>query len=80
MLVHRERDFQFRPDAIDARDQNRFARSRKVRREQATKAATFSENLRPVRSPNERLNSPLKLIAKIDIHARSRVRFLFHFL
>ena len=33
VLVHRERDFQFRPDAIDAGDQNRFAHSGETREE-----------------------------------------------
>ena len=80
VLVHRECDFQFCADTIDTCNQNRFAHSRKVRREQAAKAADFSEDLKPVRLSNKRLNSSLKLIAEIDIHARSRVRFLFHFL
>ena len=53
MLVHRERDFQLRANAIDARDQNGIAHCAEVRAKQTAKAADFSQYLRPVRLPDE---------------------------
>src|SRR5205823_13532918 len=53
VLVHCERDFQFRPNTIDARDEYRFVHSVKVRRKQTAKAAEFSKHLHAVRSLDE---------------------------
>src|SRR5437762_4713254 len=73
MLVHRERDFQLRANAIDARDQNGIAHCAEVRAKQTAEAADFSEHVRPVRLLNERLNAALEFVAKIDIYARRSV-------
>src|SRR5580765_7363657 len=73
VLVHGKRDFQFRPDAIDTRDQDRFTHSGKVWREQAAEAADFSKHLRAVRLPDKGLNSPLESIPKIDIYTGASV-------
>jgi len=73
MFVHRERDFQFRPNAIDAGHKNRLTHSCKIRAKQSAEAADFAEHLRPMRSPNECLNLAFQSIAKIDINARARV-------
>ena len=49
VLVHREGNFQFRADAIDARDQDRIAHPRKLCAKESAEAADFSEHLRSVR-------------------------------
>ncbi len=43
--IHRKGDLQFRPDAVDAADQDRLAHSGKVRREQAAEAADLARAL-----------------------------------
>src|SRR5205085_9884752 len=68
VLVHRERDFQFRADAIDARNQNRIAHAGKFRAEQSTEAPDLSEHSWSMRLPDERLDAALELVAKINIH------------
>ena len=77
VFVQRESDFQFRPDAVDARDQHRLAHSEKFGAEQSAEAADFPEHLRAVRLPDERLDPALQPVAKIDIDAGARVGF-FH--
>src|SRR5262249_52153627 len=77
VLVQCERDLEFRPDAIGARDENWIVHSGKIRAKQTAKAADFSENLRAVRLADERLDSPFQLVAKIDIDPGARVS-LFH--
>ena len=57
--VHGEGDLQFRPDAIDARDQHRLAHPGKIRREQAAEAADLPEHFRTVRLPNESVDFAL---------------------
>src|SRR5438477_2419399 len=77
VLVHRERDFQLRANAIDTRDKNGIAHCAEVRAKQTAKAADFSEHVRPVRLLNERLNAALEFVAKIDIYARRSVGLCF---
>ena len=62
VLVHGESDLQFRADAINARNQHRFAHSGKTRAKQSTEPANFPEHPRPMRLPNERANTALKLV------------------
>ena len=52
VLMHRERDFQFRPHTVDTRDQNCFAHSAEMRCEQSAEATDLAEHLRPMRSPD----------------------------
>src|SRR5437762_11814308 len=75
--IHVERDFHFGPYAIDARNQNWIAQAAKVRAKQTAKSADFSQYLRPVRLPNERLDPALEFVAKIDIYARRCVGLSF---
>src|SRR6266576_7296894 len=74
--IHGERDFHFGPYAIDARDQDRILQAAKIRPEQSTEPADFSEHLRPIGLPNESLEAALQPISKINIYARARVGFL----
>ena len=73
VAIHGESDFQFGADAIDARDQHRFAHAGEVRRKQSAEAADLAENFGPVRLPNELLNVALQSIAEIDINACARI-------
>src|SRR5262249_32246041 len=77
VFVHRERDFQLRADAIDARDQHRLAYSGKTRAKWPPNPANLPEHLRAISLPNERANAALEYIAKIDINARADIPF-FH--
>src|SRR5438874_82324 len=77
VFVHREGDFQFRADAVDACDQHRIAHSGKVRAKQTAESADLAEHSRAVGLPDERLNPPLEFVAKIDINSGARVS-LFH--
>ena len=75
VLIHRERDFHFRPHTIHAGDQHRIAQPGKVCPKQSPEPANLPENLRPVGLPNESWKVALKPIPKIDINARRRVGF-----
>src|SRR5207248_1234991 len=77
MSIQSERDFQFRPDTVDARNQNRLAHSGKVRTEQSAETADLAEHLWSMGLFNERLNASLQSIAKIDIDARRRISLSF---
>ncbi len=74
--VHRECNFQFRADTVDARCQYRIAHPGKLYSKQTAEAAGFTEHFRPVRLPDELPDSSFELVAKIDIYARARVGFL----
>src|SRR5207249_9870160 len=76
VLVHGERDFQFRSHAVDAGDEDRVAHSGELYSKQASEAADFAEHSsrgRGMRLPNERLDPALELVAKIDINPGARV-------
>ena len=73
--VEREGDFQFRPDAVHARDQHRLAHAGKIRREQTAEAADFAEHFRPVRALHARLDALLDEVAEIDVDSGARVGF-----
>src|SRR5437660_12566239 len=73
VLVHGERDFQFRSHAVDAGDEDRVAHSRELYSKQASEAADLAEHLRSMRLPDERLDPALELVAKIDINPGARV-------
>ena len=73
VLVHRERDFQFRSHAVDAGDEDRVAHSGELYSKQASEAADFAEHVRSMRLSNERLDPTLELVAKIGIDPGARV-------
>src|SRR5262249_52467311 len=75
VLVHREGDPQFRPDAVNADDQHGLAHPRKVRAKQSAEATNFPEHLRAMRWPKEFANAALQLVCQIDIYARARISF-----
>ena len=77
--IRGERDFHFSAYAIDARDQNWIVQAAKIRSEQSTKPADFSEHLWPMGLPNESLEAVLEPISKINIYARARISFFFLF-
>ena len=80
VLIHRERDLQLRPNAINAGDKNWIAHSGKICSKESAESADLPENLSGscrMSFLHERLNSELQSIAKIDINARLRVRFFF---
>ena len=73
VLVHGERDFQFRSHAVDAGDEDRVAHSGELYSKQTAEAADLAEHLRSMRLPDERLDPALELVAKIDINPGARV-------
>src|SRR4029077_10885460 len=76
VFVRGEGDFQFGSDAINARDEHRLPHSTKIRREQPTEPANFSQHLRAVRVADKGLNSTFELVAKVNINAGAGVGFL----
>src|SRR5438270_12894759 len=76
VLVHGERDFQFRSHAVDAGDEDRVAHARELYSKQASEAADLAEHLRSMRLPDERLDPALELVAEIDINPGARVSLL----
>ena len=77
VAVHREGDFQFGADAIDARDQNRLAHPGKIRREKPAETADLAEHFRTMGLPNELVDAALQPIAQIDIHSGTGVGFFW---
>src|SRR5437660_6482469 len=77
MLIHRERDFQFRSHAIHAGNQYGIAQAPKTRPKQSPEPADFAEHLRPVSLPSESRKTALKPIPEINIDARAGVGFSF---
>src|SRR4029077_18809160 len=77
VLIHRDRNFQFRADAVDARNQNGIEHSAKVCAKQSAEPANLSQHLRPVCLLHEVLNASFQLVAKIDIYSGTCVGFLF---
>ena len=74
--VHRKRDLQFRPDAVDAGNEHRLAHPGKIRRKEPAEAANLSQHFRSVRLPNESMNAALQSIAEIDVNASARISLL----
>ncbi len=75
VAIERESDLQFRPDAVYARNQDRLAQAREVRREQAAESADLTEDFRAVRALHPRLNALLDEIAEVHVHPGARVSF-----
>src|SRR5437762_13025587 len=73
MLIHRERDFQFRSHAIHAGNQYGIAQPPKTRPKQSPEPADFAEHLRPVSLPSEPRKTALKPTPEINIDARAGV-------
>ena len=76
VAVRGKGDLKFRPDAIHARDQDRLAHSRKIRREQPAEATDLPQHLGAMRPFDSGLDAFLDQVAQIDIDARAGVSFL----
>ena len=74
----RECDFQFRADAVHARDKDRVAHSFEVGTEQATKPADFSEHFGSVRRSGKVVDSALHAVSEVHIHPGCCIGFLWH--
>ena len=73
VTVHGKGDFQFRAYAVDTGHEHRLFHSFEIRSEEPAKAADFAEHLRPVGGTDNRLDSALERVAKIDVHPGLRI-------